>query len=422
MPNTTSNNVKFTIQTTGENANTWGQITNTNLQILEQAISGYDSYNITTTSAALAVTNGALSNGKNMVLKFTGTLTANTTVTIPDSIEKVYILQDTTTRGGFSLTFKTVSGTGVTLINNKIHIVYSDGTNVTDISGSSLANTTLQQVVSNGGTSDGTINVSNLTVTAATNVSGITISDNVTAANNITTTAGNMVIRFSSTGSGLSAARTVTVPNSIEKFYLFIDDTTHDGNTLTVKMDNGTSSGFTCVEGKSHFAYADGSEIRLVSGSQLANLTLNDILTNGNSSSGTINVSNITVTAATTCNTIVASSNISSSGGDLNDQKGEIRLVPLITKSSNYTLQATDHGKIISISAGDITVPSGVFSAGQTVTIYADGAKIDINRSGVTMYWAQTGADANRDLQSRGVATIICVASNTFVITGGLLS
>ena len=52
MPNTTSNNVKFTIQTTGENANTWGQITNTNLQILEQAISGYSPYNITTTSVS----------------------------------------------------------------------------------------------------------------------------------------------------------------------------------------------------------------------------------------------------------------------------------------------------------------------------------------------------------------------------------
>ena len=299
MANTTSANLKLTVQQTGENSGTWGQITNTNLLILEQAISGYDSYNITTTSAALSVSNGAVSNGKNMVLKFTGSLTANTTVTIPDSIERVYILHDTTTRGGFSLTFKTVSGTGVTLINNKIHIVYSDGTNVTDISGSSLANTTLQQVVSNGGTSDGTINVSNLTVTAATNVSGITISDNVTAANNITTTAGNMV-----------------------------------------------------------------------------------------------------------------------------DQKGEMRLVPLESKSTNYTLQASDHGKVISISSGDITVPSGVFSAGQTVTIFANisSGVIDINRSGVTMYWATDGTNANRDLEPRGVATILCVAANTFVITGGTLS
>jgi hypothetical protein len=239
-----------------------------------------------------------------------------------------------------------------------------------------------------------------------------------------------MVVRFSSTGSGLSAARTVTVPNSLEKFYLFVDDTTHDGNTLTVKMNNGTSSGFTCVQGKSHFAYANGSEINLVSGSQLANLTLNDILTNGNSSTGTINVSNITVSAATTCNTIVASStvsatdNITTTAGNVVDQKGEMRLVPVESKSTNYTLQASDHGKVISISAGDITVPSGVFSAGQTVTIFSNRSSgvIDINRSGVTMYWATDGSNANRDLEPRGVATILCVASNTFVITGGTLS
>jgi len=298
MANTTSANLKLTVQQTGENSGTWGQITNTNLLILEQAISGYDSYNITTTSAALSVSNGAVSNGKNMVLKFTGSLTANTTVTIPDSIERVYILHDTTTRGGFSLTFKTVSGTGVTLINNKIHIVYSDGTNVTDISGSSLANTTLQQVVSNGSTSDGTISVSNVTVTNTTNVSGITVSDNVTAANNITTTAGDMV-----------------------------------------------------------------------------------------------------------------------------DQKGEIRLVPTNTQASTYTFVAADHGKVI-LASGNITVPPSIFSAGQTVTVYNNtGSDLTISRgTGVTMYWSTDGTNANRTLATRGVATVLCVGSNTFVITGGTLS
>ena len=298
MANTTSANLKLTVQQTGENSGTWGQITNTNLLILEQAISGYDSYNITTSSAALSVSNGAVSNGKNMVLKFTGSLTANTTVTIPDSIERVYILHDTTTRGGFSLTFKTVSGTGVTLINNKIHIVYSDGTNVTDISGSSLANTTLQQVVSNGSTSDGTISVSNVTVTNTTNVSGITVSDNVTAANNITTTAGDMV-----------------------------------------------------------------------------------------------------------------------------DQKGEIRLVPTNTQASTYTFVAADHGKVI-LASGNITVPPSIFSAGQTVTVYNNtGSDLTISRgTGVTMYWSTDGTNANRTLATRGVATVLCVGSNTFVITGGTLS
>ena len=121
---------------------------------------------------------------------------------------------------------------------------------------------------------------------------------------------------------------------------------------------------------------------------------------------------------------VTAANNITTTAGNMVDQKGEMRLVPLESKSTNYTLQASDHGKVISISSGDITVPSGVFSAGQTVTIFANisSGVIDINRSGVTMYWATDGTNADRDLEPRGVATILCVAADTFVITGGTLS
>ena len=232
-----------------------------------------------------------------------------------------------------------------------------------------------------------------------------------------------MVLKFTGT---LAANRTVTLEDGIEKFYLVVDGTTHDGNTLTFKTVSGT--GFNLEEGKSFFCYSDGTNINPVSGSQLGGLTLDNVLDNGNISDNTINVSNITVTASTTVNTISASSTIDAVGdittdAELNDSKGEIREIPLSSKTTDYTLIASDAGKIISISAGDITVPPSIFTAGQTISIYANGAIIDINRgSGVTMYWAQTGANADRDLQSRGIATIVCVASNTFVITGGLLS
>ena len=74
MANSTSASLKLTIQATGENSGTWGQITNTNLLILEQAIGGYDAFNVTNASRALTFTNGAVSNGKNEVIKLTGTL------------------------------------------------------------------------------------------------------------------------------------------------------------------------------------------------------------------------------------------------------------------------------------------------------------------------------------------------------------
>jgi len=132
MANTTSTNLKLTVQATGENSGTWGQITNTNLLILEQAIGGYDAVGLNaTTGATLTFSNGALSNGKNQVLKLTGTITSNVDVVIPDSIEKTYIIENATT-GVFTVTFKTTSGTGITwsTTDKGKKILYSDGTNV----------------------------------------------------------------------------------------------------------------------------------------------------------------------------------------------------------------------------------------------------------------------------------------------------
>ena len=130
MANSTSANLKLTVQATGENSGTWGQITNTNLLILEQAIGGFTTFNVTNASRALTFTNGALSNGKNDVIRLTGTLAGNLNVTIPDSIEKTYIVQNDCDHAGNTLTFKTTSGTGVLLCEGNCYILYSDGTNV----------------------------------------------------------------------------------------------------------------------------------------------------------------------------------------------------------------------------------------------------------------------------------------------------
>ena len=132
MANSTSANLKLTVQATGENSGTWGQITNTNLLILEQAIGGFQSVGITS-GATLTFSNGALSNGKNAVLKLVGTIGGAVNVTIPDSIEKTFIIDNATT-GAYTVTFKTTSGSGVTwaAADKGTKMVYSDGTNVVD--------------------------------------------------------------------------------------------------------------------------------------------------------------------------------------------------------------------------------------------------------------------------------------------------
>ena len=132
MASSYSTNLKLELITTGEKSGTWGTITNTNLQQLEQAASGYISVDVAASDVALAISNGAVSNGKNLYYKLTGTLAANRTVTLPDSTERVVIIEDATTRGASNrtLTFKTASGNGVTIPVGSKSLLYSDGTNV----------------------------------------------------------------------------------------------------------------------------------------------------------------------------------------------------------------------------------------------------------------------------------------------------
>ena len=149
MANSTSASLKLTVQATGENSGTWGQITNTNLLILEQAIGGYDALGITS-GATLTFTNGALSNGKNQVLKLTGTIGGAVNVVVPDSVEKTYVI-DNATSGAFTVTVKTTSGTGVTwaAADKGTKMVYSDGTNVVDTAFTDLSSDYSPQLSAN---------------------------------------------------------------------------------------------------------------------------------------------------------------------------------------------------------------------------------------------------------------------------------
>jgi len=126
------------LMATGENAGTWGTKTNTNLQIVEKAIAGYVEQAVTSGgTTALTITDGdateSTSVARHAVIKLTGTITGNSIVTVPDSIEKVYIVTNGTS-GAYTVQFKTASGTGITFgVSEKTtRLVYSDGTNIVD--------------------------------------------------------------------------------------------------------------------------------------------------------------------------------------------------------------------------------------------------------------------------------------------------
>ena len=136
------------LMVTGENAGTWGDKTNSNLNLIQQAVGGYEAITLTSGgTVTLAMTDATLSTARNMIIKFaTATIASSTICTIPDGIEKFYIFDCSGLTDANNLTIKTVSGTGFSpttagAASPKIFAAYSDGTNIVEVSLNTLGGT-----------------------------------------------------------------------------------------------------------------------------------------------------------------------------------------------------------------------------------------------------------------------------------------
>jgi hypothetical protein len=71
MASTYTTDLAIQLMATGENAGTWGQITNTNLVVVQQAIAGYEDISIAggAQTTALEMTQNTLAYERNAVIK-----------------------------------------------------------------------------------------------------------------------------------------------------------------------------------------------------------------------------------------------------------------------------------------------------------------------------------------------------------------
>jgi hypothetical protein len=237
MASSYSTDLKLEIQVTGENAGTWGDITNTNLVILQQAIAGYSGISIAggVGNTDLTFSNGLTSNGKNAVLELTGTITGNRTVTITTAsgvTNKVYVIRNSTS-GAFTVTVLIQGQTGVTFsaTDKGTKILYLNGTDVVDSNIGKLSNDFNPTLAANLSTNSKNIIVGN--------TYGI-IDENA-----------NEQIKFSTTA---SATNEITIANAAAGNSPVISATGGDTNvgiTLTPKGDLGriTANGETKIFG-----------------------------------------------------------------------------------------------------------------------------------------------------------------------------
>jgi len=175
------------LMTTGEKAGTWGTLTNTNWDIIEQIAGGYTTQAVTDgADTDLSVSDG--STGATLahrVIELTGSLTAGRNVTIPLDVQNFYIIKNATT-GSQIVTFKYVTGSGssVAIANGSTVICYAtanDGTNP-DLVDIGMGTVTL----------DGTQTLTNKTLTSP--IIGTSILD----------TSSNELLKLTATGSAIN--------------------------------------------------------------------------------------------------------------------------------------------------------------------------------------------------------------------------
>jgi hypothetical protein len=131
---TYSPSLRIELITTGTQAGTWGNTTNTNLGgLIESAIAGYVSVSITSANQALTALNGAPDESRNQTIALTTTTTAAFNVYAPPA-EKTYVIYNAsayaaTIYNSTVLGNTTSAGVGVTIPAGKTVTVWSDGTN-----------------------------------------------------------------------------------------------------------------------------------------------------------------------------------------------------------------------------------------------------------------------------------------------------
>jgi hypothetical protein len=249
----TYNDLGIELMATGENAGTWGTKTNTNLDIIQQAVAGYVAQAVTDSgTTTLAITDGSTSTSvaRNMVIKLTGALTGTSTVTVPDSVEKLYIVENATT-GSQTVTFKTVSGTGVNFTSTGYKFLFSDGTNINEITLASPPGGSDTQIQFNsGGTAFG--GSANLVW------DGTNVTLGATGALRLGDTTGGEYVGLKAPGT-VASSYTLVLPGSNRHSADQFLKTDGSGNLSFTDVSGGTSwqavktTGFTAVAGEGYF-------------------------------------------------------------------------------------------------------------------------------------------------------------------------
>ena len=143
MASTFSDRLKLELQASGENAGTWGDKTNNNLEVIDAFVNGYLSKSVAGSSDVTLTTAdaSATAESSNKVIELTGALTGNIKVLVPAK-ESNYIIFNNTT-GSFTLTVAPTGHTsnGVAITQGSHTMVYNKSDRCVDMLGAKVGTT-----------------------------------------------------------------------------------------------------------------------------------------------------------------------------------------------------------------------------------------------------------------------------------------
>jgi len=218
----------------GEQAGTWGNTTNNNLDIIDRAINGVGAITLSGTTHTLTTSDGTLSDGGFKVLVLGGSPSGTNTITIsPNDQDKVYIVQNGTSQ---TATFTQGSGGNVSVPAGSKKIIFADGagsgaavTDVTDaldvatlrLGGTAITSTAAELNLMDGGTSAGT--------TAVAAGDGIVTNDGGTMRQ---TTAATFSTYFNANlvtvPSAITSSSATLTPSSAQSIYQKVDTSSNN--------------------------------------------------------------------------------------------------------------------------------------------------------------------------------------------------
>ncbi len=405
------------LMATGENAGTWGTKTNTNLQIVEKSIAGYVEKAITSGgTTALTITDGdateSTSVARHAVIKLTGTISGNSIVTVPDSIEKVYIVVNGTS-GAYTVQFKTASGTGITFgtTDKGTRLLFSDGTNIVD---TGFSTSVAADDISTGdaavtiATSSGDITVDGPSdIILDADGGDIFFKDGGTTFGSATNTSGNLIIKSGTTtavtfsGANATVAGNLSVggdfdvtgsldfsdANITNVGSIALDTITNDGTDITLD-----SSGDIVLD-------ADGADIFLKDAGttygSLTNSSGNLIVKSGTTTALTFSGADVTIAGDLTVSGDDITMGTNTAGNLLIADGTNFNSVAVGSLSEISTVASDDVLLAVDTSGGGLkkitraTLTAGIVSGSEISNVVEDstpqlGGDLDVNGNGLT--------------------------------------